>query len=79
MPGRGLDRIVRKGVDLMKSKYFFYYFFFTLVIIGVRGQFPQSILVNPFLEDFFNITGFISLVMGLVISGKEKKRDKKIS
>lgn len=62
------------GVSILKSKYFLYYFFFTLVLIGIRGQYPQSILSNPFLEDFFNVTGVISLILYFGMRGKEKKK-----
>lgn len=44
--------------------YFLYYFFFTLVLTAIRTYYPSiQILSEPAVEDFFNLTGIVALLI----------------
>lgn len=58
----------------MNYKYFLYYFIFTLVLIGIRGQLSESLLSEPVIRDFFNLTGFFSLIAYFIFKNKSEKR-----
>ena len=60
----------------MNYKYFLYYFIFTLVFIGIRGQLSESVSVlsEPVIEDFFNLTGIFSLFAYFIFKNKSEKR-----
>jgi len=48
----------------IKRDYFLYYFFFTLTLTLIRSYYPSiQILQDRAMEDFFNITGLIALII----------------